>query len=68
MGRLRRFDGQRFLGARDTMVFYDCDEVEQFAELALREEEEGLSQGNLIQTFAPDTALEAVNRSFRPAR
>lgn len=64
MGRLKRFDGFRFLGARDTMVVYDCDDVEQFKELSGREDTEDLSGRNLIQSFAPDTLAEASNRSF----
>lgn len=46
------------------MRFYDCDDEEQFAELSTRVEEEGLLGANLLQTFAPDTPVEARNRGF----
>ena len=36
MGRLRRFAEYRFVGVRDTMIVYDCDDEEQYAELAER--------------------------------
>lgn len=63
MGRLRRFPDHRFVGARDTMVVYDCDDAEQFAELESRAD--GLADRNLLQTFGPDSAAEAENRGFR---
>ena len=31
MARLRRFEENRFIGARDTMVVYDCDDEAQFS-------------------------------------
>jgi hypothetical protein len=49
------------------MRFYDCDDGEQFDEVASRVKEDGLVGRNLIQVFAPDTAVEARNRGFRPA-
>lgn len=64
MGRLRRFEDHRFVGTRDTMKVYDCDDEAQFDELEARAAElDGL---NLFQTFGPDTLTEARNRSFRP--
>ncbi len=36
MARLRRFEDYRYIGTRDTMVFYDCDDDEQFEELEER--------------------------------
>ncbi|MDH3194129.1 MAG: hypothetical protein OEM40_07430 [Acidimicrobiia bacterium] len=65
MARLKRFEHHRFLGARDTMVFYDCDDADDYAELAAREEAEHLTMRNLISTFGPDNAPEALNRGFR---
>ena len=67
MSRLSRFEAYRFIGARDTMLVYDCDDDEQFAEIEERVEEEDLSNRLLLQSFAPDTLLEAKNRGFRPA-
>ena len=48
MGRIKRFEEYRFLGTRDDMKVYDCDDPEQFATLSAREEEEDLVQQNLI--------------------
>ncbi len=66
MARLKRFEHHRFLGARDTMVLYDCDAADDYAELSARDEAEHLTMRNLISTFGPDLATEAVNRGFRP--
>ncbi len=65
MGRLRRFDDHRFIGTRDTMRVYDCDDEAQYAALDARSSE--LDGTNLVQTFGPDTLDEARNRGFRPA-
>lgn len=67
MSRLSRFEGYRFIGVRDTMLVYDCDDEGQFEELQARVEEEDLSNRLLVQSFAPDTIVEARNRGFRPA-
>lgn len=67
MSRLSRFEGYRFIGVRDTMLVYDCDDDQQFEELKERVEEEDLSGRLLLQSFAPDTVVEARNRGFRPA-
>lgn len=66
MGRLRRFEEFRFLGARDTMIVYDCEAEEQFDELDVRDMEENLVMRNLVSAFGPDSLAEAVNRGFRP--
>ena len=66
MARLKRFEHHRFLGARDTMVVYDCDDADEYAELSARDEAEHLTMRNLISTFGPDLATEAANRGFRP--
>lgn len=66
MGRLRRFEEHRFLGTRDDMVVYDCDDDDQFAVLEERFEDEDLLARNLISSVAPDTLAEARNRGFRP--
>ncbi len=66
MSRLARFEHYRFVGARDTMLVYDCDNEDQYADLRERVEAEGLVTRNLLQAFAPDTELEARNRGFKP--
>ena len=64
MARLGRFEDYRFIGVRDTMIVYDCDDSEQFDELAARAEEDDLMDRKLLQSFAPDTLEEARNRGF----
>ncbi len=66
MSRLPRFEAYRYLGTRDTMRFYDCDDEDQFSDLSSRVKEEDLLGANQLQTFAPDTPIEAQNRSYRP--
>lgn len=66
MSRVPRFEAYRYLGTRDTMRFYDCDDEQQFEELEERVAREQLVDRNLLQTFAPDSSMEAMNRSFRP--
>ena len=67
MSRLSRFEGYRYIGARDTMLVYDCDDDGQFSEIRERVEEDDLGNRLLLQSFAPDTLVEARNRGFRPA-
>lgn len=66
MGRLHRFEDHRFLGTRDDMRVYDCDDADQFALLSARAEAENLTGSNQISAIAPDTLEEARNRGFRP--
>ncbi|HHC09469.1 MAG TPA: hypothetical protein ENK55_12280 [Actinobacteria bacterium] len=66
MARLPRFEAHRYVGTRDTMVVYDCDDPGAFEELSARVEEERLLDRNLLQAFAPDALPEARNRGFRP--
>jgi len=66
VSRLSRFDSYRFVGVRDTMRFFDCDDEDQFAELSRRVDEEGLVGRDMVQVFAPDTPVEAMNRGYRP--
>jgi len=68
MGRLRRFAEFRFVGARDTMVVYDCDDEEQYLELSERVESEDLLARNMLSSFAPDDLAEARNRGFTERR
>jgi hypothetical protein len=65
MGRLRRFEENRFLGTRDDMRVYDCDEPDQFSALEARVAAEDLVGHNVISAIAPDTLEEARNRGFR---
>jgi len=65
MGRVHRFSDNRFLGLRDEMRFYDCDDEDQFVTLQGRIDGEDLAGRLLVATFAPDTAVEARNRGFR---
>ncbi|MFO7293160.1 MAG: hypothetical protein FWJ92_04730 [Actinomycetes bacterium] len=67
MARLKRFEDFRYVGVRDTMRVYDCDDPEQFARLERRVEADDLLRRNLLMGFAPDTIPEAANRGFRPA-
>lgn len=66
MSRLARFPGHRYIGIRDTMRVYDCDEDDQVAELEERVLDGDLVRRNGLQSFAPDTLDEARNRGFRP--
>ena len=66
MGRLRRFEQHRYVGTRDDMVVYDCDDDAQFAVVEARAVSEPLVERNLLQTFGPDELSEARNRGFRP--
>ncbi len=66
MGRLLRFGENRFVGVRDEMTVYDCDDESQFAALEARVEAERLTEKNMLSAIAPDTLAEARNRGFRP--
>ncbi len=66
MGRLRRFEDHRFVGTRDDMVAYDCDDEDDFAELERRLAENDLLARRLLSSFAPDDIEEARNRGFKP--
>ncbi len=66
MSRLARFEDYRFIGVRDTMVVYDCDDSGQFDKLSQRVSEGDLLNRTLLQAFAPDSLEEAENRGFRP--
>ena len=68
MADLRRLEGIRFVGARDSMLVYDTEESDQADEISTRLEADDLIALKLVQTFAPDTLEEARNRGFRPAR
>ena len=67
MSRLPRFEEYRWIGTKDTMRVYDCDDPAQFEELKARVENEDLLGRLLLQAFGPDTLQEAENRGFKPA-
>ncbi|HSG78233.1 MAG TPA: hypothetical protein VLD62_01540 [Acidimicrobiia bacterium] len=62
---MRRFPENRFVGLRDEMMVYDCDDDEQYSVVSDRIESEDLLRRTLVSTFAPDTLAEARNRGFR---
>ena len=64
MTRLGRFEDYRFIGVRDTMIVYDCDDSDQFEEISRRAEDDDLLGRNVLQSFAPDSLDEARNRGF----
>lgn len=66
MGRLRRFPESRFVGVRDEMRVYDCDDEGQFGALQKRVDGDDLVGRSLVASFGPDTLAEARNRGFRP--
>ena len=68
MARIKRFESQRYVGSRDTMVVYDTDDASQAEELTLRAGVDDLHGKNLLQSFAPDDLAEARNRGFKPVR
>lgn len=65
VSRLDRFEDYRYIGTRDSMRVYDCDEANQFSELEERIAEDGLLAGTQLTTFSPDTLEEAANRGFK---
>lgn len=64
---MRRFEEFRYVGVRDGMDVYDTDDDVQAEALRARVESEDLMMRNQIQTFGPDTLLEARNRGFKVA-
>lgn len=64
---LKRFEDFRFVGDRVEMLVYDTSDPEQLSRLQEKVEVGGLADRNLLQTFAPDTPVEARNRGFKPA-
>ena len=64
MSRLRQFPDHRYIGTRDDMRLYDCDDADQFAALSERVADDEMVEKTLLSSFAPDTAEEAANRGF----
>ncbi len=67
MARIRRFEAHRYVGTRDDMKVYDCDDPAQFAVLHERVEAADLIDAKLLQSFAPDNLADARNRGFHVA-
>jgi hypothetical protein len=67
VSRLSRFESYRFIGTRDDMRVYDCDDDGQFQTLEDRLTRDDLVEQKLVQSFAPDSVEEARNRGFKPA-
>ena len=65
MARIRRFENSRFVGTRDDMIVYDCDNDGDFAALEARVGADDLLAGGLLQSFGPDSLAEARNWGFR---
>jgi hypothetical protein len=68
VSRLARFEEYRYVGTRDTMRVYDCDDSDEFETLQDRVGSHDLLGRKLLQGFAPDTLNEARNRGFKPVR
>ncbi|MEN8234987.1 MAG: hypothetical protein ABFR89_08725 [Actinomycetota bacterium] len=66
MARIRRYENNRFVGTRDDMAVYDCDDGDDFTALQARVDGDDLLSRGLLQAFGPDSLAEARNRGFRP--
>lgn len=66
VSRLARFENYRFIGTRDTMRLYDCDDPDQLSALQDRLATDDLLFHKQLQSFSPDTVAEARNRGFKP--
>lgn len=65
MGRPSRFEHNRYLGDKRSMVFYDLDAAD--ADETTRAAVDELLASERFATFGPDTPAEARNRGYRPA-
>ena len=65
MARIKRFEEHRFVGTRDDMRVYDCDDSAQFAILDERVVSERLIDLKMLQSFAPDSLADARNQGFK---
>ena len=66
MGRLNRFPDNRFIGRRDVMIVFDCEDQRHFQDLEASILSLDLYAKNLLQALAPDDVAEAANRGFSP--
>ena len=65
MPRLSAFAEHRFIGTRDDMALFDCDEADEFERLESRVASDDLVATKGLQSFSTDTVAEARNRGFR---
>lgn len=65
MPRLPAFAEHRFIGTRDDMTLFDCDDADEFNRLEARVASDDLVATKGLQSFSPDTVAEARNRGFR---
>ncbi len=63
--RLPRFPDHRYIGLRDEMQVYDCDDEVQFRMVRERIDQDDLLGRLRVASFGPDTVAEAQNRGFR---
>ena len=68
MNRLNRFEHHRYVGIRNNMKVYDCDDEKQFESLNEYLKDYDYVSLNLVQSFSPDNIDEAKNRGFRPIK
>ena len=66
MGRPSRFEHNRYLGDKRSMVFYDLDAAD--SDDTTRAAVDELLASERFATFGPDTPAEARNRGYRPHR
>ncbi|GMQ86204.1 MAG: hypothetical protein BMS9Abin07_1777 [Acidimicrobiia bacterium] len=65
MPRLSAFAAHRFIGTRDEMRLFDCDDADEFDRLEQRVASDDLVASKGLQSFSPDIVAEARNRGFR---
>jgi hypothetical protein len=66
MTRPARFEHNRYLGDKRTLIVYDLDRYGTDEEVTAKVDE--LLASERFLTFGPDTLAEARNRHFRPWR
>ena len=66
MGRPTRFEHNRYLGDKRSLVVYDLDMYGSDERVTARVDE--LLESERFLSFGPDTLAEARNRNYRPDR
>ena len=66
MARPTRFEHNRYVGDKRTLVVYDLDRAESDPAVAAAVDE--LMASERFAAFGPDTLAEARNRGYRPYR
>lgn len=66
MSRPTKFEHNRYVGDKDSMVVYDLDALDTSPDAAAAVEH--LLVTERFATFGPDTLAEARNRCYRPHR